>query len=60
MKTDIRPINIEILEITDDQLKVKIPFIDIPVKMNHHFFYNRLDCGYFNVLNKEIYLPDFN
>lgn len=49
---NITNIDIEILESTPNQVKVKLPFVDIPVKMNHRFFNRRVENGYFNILNE--------
>jgi hypothetical protein len=60
MANNINPIDVEILEINDDLLKVKIPFVDIPIEMNRQFFSRRLECGYFNVSNIDTYLSFFS
>jgi hypothetical protein len=54
MTTNVNPIDVEILEANNGFFKVKVPFIDVPVEMNSQFFNKRLECGYFNVLNKDI------
>lgn len=44
-----RPIQVEILEESKDGLKVKLPFLEVPIEMNWAFFNKRLDVGYFKV-----------
>ena len=46
----ISSIEVEILETTPDFVKVKLPFLDIPVQMNHSFFQKRMEVGYFKVI----------
>lgn len=46
-----RPIQVEVLEESKDGLKVKLPFLEVPVEMNWAFFNKRLDAGYFKLLN---------
>ena len=50
-------ITVKVLNRTTEYIKVKLPFIKIPIKMNHNFFKQRVKMGYFKVkdLNK---LPD--
>ena len=49
MTTKTKPINIEVLEVKDDKLKVRTPFLDIPIEMSQEFFHKRLECSYFNI-----------
>lgn len=44
-----KSVDIIILESTPNFIKVKLPFLDIPVQMNHQFFNSRLRQGYFKV-----------
>lgn len=56
-----RPIQVEILEESKDGLKVKLPFLEVPVEMNWAFFNKRLDAGYFKLLHsKSITTLDIN
>jgi hypothetical protein len=47
MKTS--PVRVEILEQSPNSVKLKTPFIPIPIEMNHDFFNRRLQQGYFLV-----------
>ena len=47
------PVQIEIVEKNSDFLKVKLPFLDIPVEMNWAFFNKRLEAGYFIIKNRQ-------
>lgn len=49
---DGKPIDIEILESTQEFVKVKLPFLDIPVEMEHRFFEPRMQKGYFRIWEK--------
>lgn len=42
-----KSIIIEILESTPSYVKVKLPFVEVPIKMNYPFFLKRLKSGYF-------------
>lgn len=44
-----KPINIKVIGTTSDFVKVKLPFLNIPVKMNHQFFAKRLEQGYYRI-----------
>ncbi len=44
-----KSIKIHVLESAEDFVKVKLPFLEIPVKMNHDFFNSRLQTGYFKL-----------
>ena len=44
-----RPVIIEILELSSEYVIVKLPFLNVPVKMNHSFVESRLKAGYFVV-----------
>jgi len=46
---EYKPVDVEVLESTPDGIKVKLPFLEVPVEMNHYFFQKRLECGYFKV-----------
>ena len=45
-----KPIYIKVLETNLDFVKVKLPFLDVPVSMNREFFNKRLKNGYFHIL----------
>jgi hypothetical protein len=49
---DGKPIDIEILESTPKSVKVKLPFLDIPVEMDQQFFQPRMEKGYFRIWKK--------
>ena len=49
-------IEIEILDSTPDCIKVKLPFLDIPVEMNDQFLRPRLESGYFRLRNESNHL----
>lgn len=42
-----KKVPIEILEHSKETIKVKLPFLDVPVEMNQNFFKSRLEQGYF-------------
>lgn len=42
-------IEIKILEETPESVKVKLPFLDVPVEMNQSFLKKRLESGYFKL-----------
>ncbi len=42
-----KEVHVEILEHKGEQLKVKLPFLHIPVTMNESFFNRRVRSGYF-------------
>ena len=44
---ETKSIDIEILEMNQDFIKVKLPFLNIPIDMNYQFFNPRLENGYF-------------
>lgn len=46
-------IDIEVLEKTSEFVAVKLPFLKIPVQMNHQFFKKRLESGYFRIVNHQ-------
>jgi len=46
-------IDIEVLEETPEFVAVKLPFLKIPVQMNHHFFRKRLESGYFRIVDAQ-------
>lgn len=48
---ETKTIDIEILEMNQDFIKVKLPFLNIPIDMNYQFFNPRLENGYFNIKN---------
>lgn len=50
---NLQPINIEILEKTPEFVAVKLPFLDVPVQMNYHFFNKRLESGYFKIGSRQ-------
>lgn len=49
-----KPIDIEILESNQKFVKVKMPFLDIPVEMDQQFFKPRMEKGYFRIWKKII------
>ena len=50
----MEPIEIQILEETPEFVKVKLPFLDVPVEMNQSFLKKRLDSGYFKLQKNEL------
>lgn len=48
---DQQVVSIEIVESTADKVKVKFPFLDIPVVMSYHYFAKNLEKGYFKIVN---------
>ena len=44
-----KSIEVYIVEMTTKFLLVKLPFLDVPVKMNYEFFDDRLKAGYYIV-----------
>lgn len=42
-------VEVKILEEKPDGVLVKLPFLDIPVEMNHYFLQKRLEMGYFKI-----------
>ena len=48
---ETKSIDIEILEMNQDFIKVKLPFLNIPIDMNYQFFNQRLENVYFNINN---------
>jgi hypothetical protein len=44
-----KAIEVKILEMTKEKLKVKLPFTNVPVQMNIPFFKTRLKAGYFKL-----------
>lgn len=44
-------VKIEIVERTKDKVKVKFPFLEIPVVMSYHYFMLNLEKGYFKIVN---------
>ncbi len=48
---DQQVVSIEIVESTADKVKVKFPFLDIPVVMSYHYFARNLEKGYFKIVN---------
>ncbi|MEM1118986.1 MAG: hypothetical protein AAGJ18_00970 [Bacteroidota bacterium] len=47
-------IPVKILATQDNNLAVKLPFLDIPVTMNYDFFSKRVDAGYFQITEEDI------
>ncbi len=47
----MQSINVEILESTHDFVKIKLPFTEVPIQVNHQFFKPRVENGYFKVKN---------
>ena len=50
----MEPIEIQILEETSEFVKVKLPFLEVPVEMNQSFLKKRLDSGYFQLPHKKL------
>jgi|GEM_PF-2312936 len=48
----LKSIKVEILEVFPKFLNIKLPFLDVPVKMNYEFFLKRVEAGYFQILNQ--------
>ena len=46
-----KSVGVKILESTSEFVKVELPFVNVPVRMNYEFFNKRLEDGYFHVLN---------
>ncbi|MFK7982542.1 MAG: hypothetical protein AB8G86_21355 [Saprospiraceae bacterium] len=49
-----KKIPVKILNIKDDKLKIKLPFLDIPITMNDDFFKRRVANGYFQINENKI------
>jgi len=49
-----KKIPVKILNVKNDKLKVKLPFLDIPVTMNDNFFKQRVANGYFQINEKDV------
>lgn len=45
----MQSINVEILESTSDFVKIKLPFIEVPIQVNYQFFKPRVENGYFKI-----------
>lgn len=43
----IQPVEVRVIAETPDYLMVKLPFLDIPIRMSHSFFHSRRFMGYF-------------
>lgn len=48
---------IQVLETSPDLVKVKFPFLDIPVEMNYRFFKTHLEKGYLKIQKEEAIPP---
>lgn len=46
---DQKAYTIQVLDSSPDLVKVKFPFLDIPVEMNYNFFKTNLEKGYFKI-----------
>jgi len=44
-----KQIPVDVISANSSYIDVKLPFLDIPVKMNHELFKKRLSDGYFKV-----------
>ena len=44
-----KSIMVEVLESNADAVKVKLPFLSVPVEMNYAFFQRRIQSGYFKL-----------
>ena len=49
-----RTINIDIVQSNTKHVYIKLPFMGIPVKMNHEYFQNRIENGYFKVKKRSM------
>ena len=56
---DTKSIEVEVLEFNPNQVKVKVPFLDIPINMNHEFFNKRVESGYFSVPDSSFFQNDY-
>ncbi len=45
-------IQVILIEADQEQVMLKLPFLDVPVQMNRNFFQRRLRNGYYKILNK--------
>ena len=48
---------IQVLDSSPDLVKVKFPFLDIPVEMNYKFFKTNLEKGYFKIVQEGENIP---
>ncbi len=48
-----KSINIKLIESTPYFVKVKFPFLDTPVQMDHKFLLPRLEKGYYKIDNNK-------
>jgi len=40
---------VEILYRSPEYVKIKFPYLEVPIKMSHHFFMERVKAGYFKI-----------
>ncbi len=45
-------VQVILIEADQEQVMLKLPFLDVPVEMSRSFFQERLKNGYYNILNK--------
>jgi len=45
---------IKILNIKENNLDIKLPFLEIPITTNYDFFKKRVAAGYFKIEEKDI------
>ncbi len=50
---NIRPIQVNVVESSQDFITVKLPFLEVPVQMNHELFRNRMKSGYFHIMDEQ-------
>ena len=44
-----KPIDVKIIDSSPDSVTVKLPFLEVPIQMNHELFNKRMKSGYFQV-----------
>jgi len=49
-----RKVDVEILDIYDNALSIKLPFVEVPITMNYDFFSQRVATGYFKLKSDDI------
>jgi hypothetical protein len=42
-------IEVKVLDVSEDKIKVKLPYAKIPIQMNRPFFIRRLKDGYYKL-----------
>jgi hypothetical protein len=51
MEVPAKAINVKIIKLTTELVKVKLPFLDVPMEMSRDYFSKYLDSGYFKISN---------